>query len=66
MSDAGAAMRELGRVAQRVAICMWGIEEVQMFAAIGGRRASRLRLRRAARARYRKPQELPTSFSAPA
>ena len=26
--------RELGRVAQRVAICMWGVEEVEMFAAI--------------------------------
>jgi SAM-dependent methyltransferase len=35
MTDAGAAMRELGRVAHQVAICMWGIEEVQMFAAIG-------------------------------
>ena len=34
MADAAAAMRELGRVAHRVAICMWGIEEVQMFAAI--------------------------------
>ena len=35
MADAGAAMRELGRVARKVAICMWGVEEVQMFAAIG-------------------------------
>jgi len=35
MADAGAAMRELGRVAHQVAICMWGVEEVQMFAAIG-------------------------------
>ncbi len=35
MEDASAAMRELGRVAHRVAICMWGVEEVQMFAAIG-------------------------------
>lgn len=35
MEDAVAAMRELGRVAHRVAICMWGVEEVQMFAAIG-------------------------------
>jgi SAM-dependent methyltransferase len=34
MQDADAAMRELGRVARRVAICMWGIEEMQMFAAI--------------------------------
>jgi SAM-dependent methyltransferase len=35
MEDAGAAMRELGRVARRVAICMWSVEEVEMFAAIG-------------------------------
>jgi SAM-dependent methyltransferase len=35
MADAGAAMRELGRVAHQVAICMWGVEEMQMFAAIG-------------------------------
>lgn len=35
VQDAPAAMRELARVARRVAICMWGIEEVQMFAAIG-------------------------------
>ncbi len=35
MTDAGAAMRELGRVARTVAVCMWGVEEVQMFAAIG-------------------------------
>jgi SAM-dependent methyltransferase len=34
MDDAPAAMRELGRVAHKVAINMWGIEEVQMFAAI--------------------------------
>lgn len=34
MQDAGAAMAELGRVARRIAICMWGIEEVEMFAAI--------------------------------
>ncbi len=59
MADAGVAMRELGRVAQRVAICMWGVEEVEMFAAIdrtariiGGSYAER-----GAR-RYRTPQEL--------
>jgi SAM-dependent methyltransferase len=34
VGDAGAAMRELARVAHRVAICMWGVEEVEMFAAI--------------------------------
>jgi SAM-dependent methyltransferase len=59
MADAVAAMRELGRVAHRVAICMWGVEEVQMFAAIG--RAARLigsgSTEHGAR-RYRSPQEL--------
>lgn len=35
MTDADASMRELRRVARRVAICMWGVEEVEMFAAIG-------------------------------
>ena len=70
MSDAGAAMRELGRVAQRVAICMWGVEEVEMFAAIDRtarvvgsslRRAARVPLPQAARvvrpASRRRPDE---------
>ena len=35
MADAPAAMREMARVAHTVAICMWGVEEVEMFAAIG-------------------------------
>lgn len=35
VEDAPAAVRELARVAQTVALCMWGVEEVQMFAAIG-------------------------------
>ncbi len=59
MQDAAAAMRELGRVAHRVAICMWGVEEVQMFAAIG--RTARLvgtGLAEQAARRYRTPQEL--------
>ena len=59
MADAGAAMRELGRVAQRVAICMWGIEEVEMFAAID--RTARVVGSTSAEqraSRYRKPQEL--------
>ena len=59
MDDAAAAMRELARVAQRVAICMWGVEEVQMFAAIG--RTARVigsdSAEQGAR-RYRTPQEL--------
>jgi SAM-dependent methyltransferase len=59
MSDAPAAIRELSRAAQRVAICMWGVEEVEMFAAIdrtaraiaAGSGEQRAR-------RYRKRQEL--------
>ncbi len=59
MQDAPEAMRELARVAHRVAICMWGVEEVQMFAAIGRTAqvidsgAAELSARR-----YRTPQEL--------
>jgi len=34
MADAPAAMSELSRVARTVAVCMWGVQEVQMFAAI--------------------------------
>ena len=33
VSDAQVAVAEMARVARRVAICMWGIEEVEMFAA---------------------------------
>ena len=59
MADAVVAMRELSRVAQQVAICMWGVEEVEMFAAID-RTARVVRSSAAARRapRYRKPQEL--------
>jgi SAM-dependent methyltransferase len=35
MADAPAAIGEMARVAGAVAVCMWGVEEVQMFAAIG-------------------------------
>ena len=59
MQDAPAGMRELGRVAHRVTICMWGIEEVQMFAAIA--RTARVlgsgTAEQSARL-YRTPQEL--------
>jgi SAM-dependent methyltransferase len=34
VSDAPAAVAEMARVARRVAVCMWGVEEVDMFAAI--------------------------------
>jgi SAM-dependent methyltransferase len=59
MEDAGAALRELARVAHGVAICMWGVEEVEMFAAIG--RTARIlgsgEAEQGAR-RYRTPREL--------
>jgi SAM-dependent methyltransferase len=34
VSDGPAAVAEMARVARRVAVCMWGVEEVDMFAAI--------------------------------
>ena len=34
MRDAPAAVAELGRVARTVAVCMWGVMEMEMFAAI--------------------------------
>lgn len=34
VSDAPAAVAEMARVAKRVAVCMWGVAEVDMFAAI--------------------------------
>jgi SAM-dependent methyltransferase len=59
LADASQAVREFRRVAHRVAICMWGVEEVQMFAAIG-RTAHALGAGSAEEGarRYRTPQEL--------
>ena len=58
MSDAPAAVGEMARVARRVAVCMWGVAEVDMFAAIdkaaeaiGASRATEPR-------RYRTSQEI--------
>jgi molybdopterin-guanine dinucleotide biosynthesis protein A len=34
MADAPTAARELARVARTVALCMWGVQEMEMFAAI--------------------------------
>jgi hypothetical protein len=34
MADAPAGVREMARVARSVAVCMWGVEEMEMFAAI--------------------------------
>lgn len=59
MTDAPEAMRELRRVARTVAICMWGVQEVEMFAAIErtARVISAGEAEAAAR-RYRTPGEL--------
>ena len=59
MADAPAAIAEMARVARRVAVCMWGVAEVEMFAAID-RTADAIdgsRCRRAA--------EIPNSAGAP-
>jgi len=58
MTDAPAAIAEMARVAPRVAVCMWGIAEVDMFAAID-RAAEAIGARRGGEPRlYRTPQEL--------
>ena len=56
VTDASAAVAEMARVARRVAVCMWGVAEVDMFAAIdraasaiGSSRASEPRRFRTAR-----------------
>ncbi|HEU5477667.1 MAG TPA: class I SAM-dependent methyltransferase [Gaiellaceae bacterium] len=58
MTDAPVAVAEMARVARRVAVCMWGVVEVDMFAAID-RAAEAVGTTRAAEPRrYRTPQEL--------
>jgi SAM-dependent methyltransferase len=58
VTDGPAAVAEMARVARRVAACMWGVEEVDMFAAID-RAAETIGASRAAEPRrYRTPQEL--------
>ena len=58
MSDAPAAIAEMARVARRVAVCMWGVEEVDMFAAID-RAAEAVGAPRATEPRrYRTAQEI--------
>lgn len=58
MADATAAIAEMVRVARRVAVCMWGIAEVDMFAAIDRAAAAVGASRAAEPRRYRTPQEL--------
>jgi molybdopterin-guanine dinucleotide biosynthesis protein A/2-polyprenyl-3-methyl-5-hydroxy-6-metoxy-1,4-benzoquinol methylase len=60
MADAPQGIAEMARVARSVAICMWGVEEMEMFAAIN-RAASALGVSREAEQgarRYRTPGEL--------
>jgi len=58
VSDGPAAIAEMTRVAHRIAVCMWGLEEVDMFAAID-RAAETVGASRAAEPRrYRTAQEI--------
>lgn len=58
VSDAPASVAEMARVARRVAACMWGVEEVEMFAAID-RTAEAIGASRATEPRrYRTAREL--------
>jgi SAM-dependent methyltransferase len=58
VSDGPAAVAEMARVARRVSACMWGVAEVDMFAAID-RTAEAIGASRATEPRrYRTPQEL--------
>jgi SAM-dependent methyltransferase len=58
VTDAPAAVAEMARVARRVAVCMWGIAEVDMFAAIDATAAAIGASRATEPRRYRTPQEL--------
>ena len=58
MSDAPAAVAEMARVAGRVAVCMWGVEEVDMFAAIDRTTAVVGASSAAEPRRYRTPPEI--------
>lgn len=58
VSDGPAAVAEMARVARRVAVCMWGIEEVDMFAAIDRTAAAIGRSRLGEPRRYRTAQEI--------
>jgi SAM-dependent methyltransferase len=60
LADAPAAVAEMARVARRVAVCMWGVAEVDMFRAIN-RTSAAIGVSRGAESmapRYRTPQEL--------
>jgi hypothetical protein len=58
MADAPAAIAEMARVARCVAVCMWGVAEVEMFAAIDRTADAIDGSRSVEPRRYRTPQEL--------
>jgi SAM-dependent methyltransferase len=58
VSDGPAAVAEMARVARRVAVCMWGIAEVDMFAAIDRTAATISVPQLAEPRRYRTAQEI--------
>lgn len=58
LSDAPAAVAEMARVARRVAVCMWGIAEVDMFRAIEATAEAIGATRAGEPLRYRTPQEI--------
>ena len=58
VSDAPAAVAEMARVARRVAVCMWGVAEVDMFAAVDRTAATIDASRTAEPRRYRTAREL--------
>lgn len=58
MTDARTAIAQMARVARRVAVCMWGVAEVDMFAAIDATSKAIGAMRAAAPRLYRTPQEL--------
>lgn len=58
VSDAPAAVGEMARVARRIAVCMWGVAEVDMFAAIDRTALAIGASTLAEPRRYRTPQEI--------
>jgi SAM-dependent methyltransferase len=58
VSDAPAAVAEMARVARHVAVCMWGVAEVDMFAAIDRTAAAIGASRATEPRRYRTPDEI--------
>jgi len=58
VSDAPAAVAEMARVARRLAVCMWGIAEVDMFRAIDETAEAIGATRGGEPRRYRTPQTI--------